>query len=260
MFGQVGETEFDVRFTLFGVPVRIHPVFWISSLFLGWVPNRLDLTLVQVACILVGILVHEMGHALMNARFGFRSEIVLYILGGYATSKRHSAWRDIAVSAAGPAAGFLLLAAIYIPFRLIGFIDRWTLPVRFTDLDPDALAGWPTFFQRGEPGLELLAVAVYFSIFINLMWNVMNLVPVIPLDGGQISRELFLHFRRRDGMKLCLQISMIIGGAIAVYALYQRSIKGSVLGLDPLFLGIMFGYLAFQSYQALENYNRGGWR
>ena len=31
--------------------------------------------------------------------------------------------------------------------------------------------------------------AILFSLFINLVWNVMNLVPVLPLDGGHISRE-----------------------------------------------------------------------
>jgi stage IV sporulation protein FB len=259
VFGQLGETQFDVRFALFGVPIRIHPVFWLSSAFLGWVPERIDLTLIHIVCILVAILVHELGHALMNARFGFRSEIVLAFLGGYATSMRHSTWKDVAVSAAGPAAGFLLLAAIYLPFRAIGFIDTWTIPITFRHVDAGVAVGWPEYLQPGAPGFELLASAVVFSVFINLIWNVMNLVPVLPLDGGQISRELFLwrYRQRRIGMTYCLRTSMVVGGAIALYALYQQNRGGAVLGLDPMFLALMFGYLAFQSYQQLELHERG---
>ena len=30
MFGMAGETEFDVRFSVFGIPVRVHPIFCLS--------------------------------------------------------------------------------------------------------------------------------------------------------------------------------------------------------------------------------------
>lgn len=256
MFGQVNETEFDLRFTLFGVPVRVHPIFWLSSLFLAWVPNRPVVTFVQVLCLFVAVLVHEMGHALMNARFGFRSEIVLYILGGYATSMRHSTWRDIAVSAAGPGAGFLLLIVIYVPLKLTGLVVNWSVDPVFSQ---EVALQLPEAIRLGSPGFEILARAISFSIFINLIVNVMNLAPVLPLDGGQISRELFLRYRRRDGMKLCLQTSLVTAIVVAVYALHQRSVGGSVLGLDPLFLAVMFGLLAYQNFQSLQANRNGYW-
>lgn len=259
MFGPVGETELDVRFTLLGVPVRVHPLFWISSGFLVWYPDRIDLTLVGIVAILLSVLVHEMGHALINYRFGFPSNVVLSVLGGYATSRRHSTWRDIAVSAAGPAAGLAFAAVIYLPLRAIGFIRRWTLIPYWGDFEASMLDGWPAYFQPGAPGREMLLYFIQISIFFGILVNLMNLVPVLPLDGGQISRELFLYKYRqqRKGMTYCLTLSMWAAGAIAVYAILRHSQDASVLGADPVFLAIMFGYLGFQSYQALELHKRG---
>lgn len=226
MFGQVPQTEYDLRFSAFGIPVRVHPVFWLTSAFLGWRPAQLDVTVVNILCIFVAILVHELGHALMTRSFGWQPEIVLYFLGGYATTTRHSTWRDIAVSAAGPAAGFLLYGGVW--------LTELVLVAQGTRVHP------------------LVAEAIYFSLFINLVWNVMNLVPVLPLDGGQISREFFCWYKPRGGMQLSLQISMIAGGAVALVSLYRMFNDETVFGLDPRFLALMFAYLAFQSYQALQ--------
>jgi len=233
MFGQIAPTELDLRFRLLGIPVRVHPVFWLTSAFLAWHSGDPRKSLIRVLCIFVAILVHEMGHALMNRRFGWHSEIVLYFFGGYATSMRHTTWKDIAVSAAGPAAGFTLYFAI-----------------RF---------GVPQLIQAGwRPG-ELAIDAIGFSLFINFVWNAVNLLPVLPLDGGQISRELCLRFNRRGGMDMALKISMLFSAAVAAWAVKCVMNEESFLGLDPLFLAIMFGYLCFQSYQSSQSQGRGYW-
>ena len=36
MLGMPGTTEFDLRFRLLGIPVRIHPLFWAIAALLGW--------------------------------------------------------------------------------------------------------------------------------------------------------------------------------------------------------------------------------
>ncbi|MEX0703898.1 MAG: site-2 protease family protein [Planctomycetales bacterium] len=245
MFGQVPPTQFDLNFTLFGVPVRVHPVFWLTSGFLAWRDQRLDLTVVGILCIFVAILVHELGHALMNARFGWRSEIVLYFFGGYATSMRHSTWRDVAVSAAGPAAGFLLFAAVL-------FGTPW-LVAGLRSVGPGS-------FDTDSRAVELIGYAGRFSLFINLAWNVMNLLPVLPLDGGQISRALFERYGGRNGLTNCVRLSLVAAAGVALWALWARTLQTSVLGLEPLFLALMFGYLAFQNWQTLQDPdNRGGW-
>ena len=257
MFGQIAPTEFDLRFRLLGIPVRVHPVFWLTSAFLAWSSGDPRKSLIRVLCIFVAILVHEMGHALMNRRFGWHSEIVLYFFGGYATSMRHTTWKDIAVSAAGPAAGFALLFAIWIPCRVSGVMPTWSLfpPV----FDPAAMRNWPAIVAPGSSGNNLLIDAIQFSLFINFVWNAVNLLPVFPLDGGQISRELCLRFNRRGGMDVALKLSMLFSAAVTAWAIECMMNKKPLLGLDPLFLAIMFGYLCFQSYQASQSHGRGYW-
>lgn len=264
MFGQIQPTPYDLRFEILGIPIRVHPIFWLTSAWLAWVPGRMDIVLVRVLCIFLAILVHEMGHALMTRRFGWQSEIVLYILGGYATSMRHTTGKDIAVSAAGPAAGFLLLLTIWIPCQLSGLLlPQSTL--MFPVFNIDAMQNWPSVVSLGSRGNELLLDAIDFSFFINFVWTVVNLLPVLPLDGGQISREYWNWARPRNGMEICIKLSMISSGAVAAWSAFSVTNPdapwtiGRLFGLDSLFLGLMFGYLCYQSYQELQNMRGRYW-
>ena len=233
MFGQVEPTEFDLRFSMFGIPIRVHPVFWLTSAFLAWNSAGGDPRglLVCVLAIFVSILVHELGHAVANRQFGWHSEIVLYFFGGYATSTRHTTWKDITVSAAGPLAGFMLYGSLW-------WLDLYL----------------KRHFYYGN---ELLFVAVKFSLFINLAWNAFNLIPVLPLDGGQIARELCLWISPRKGMQTCLMISMVTAIGLALWAFRCDRAGVGFFDLEPRFLILMFGYLAFKSYQSLEDVRRG---
>ncbi len=241
MFGEIAPTALDLRFRVFGIPVRVHPIFWATSAFLAWNSAQGDprVLFLCVLAIFVSIMVHELGHALMNKLFGFDSEIVLYFFGGYATSMRHSTWKDIAVSAAGPFSGFLLLFVLFvvpIPLMLLGWLPK--------ELDRNGLF-----------------IAVWeFAIFINLVWNVINLVPVLPLDGGQIARELFLWANPRRGLEYALLVSMIAGGGVVALSIKSISAGTGVLGLEPRFLAVMFFFLTIQSFQAYSAARGGGYR
>ena len=63
------ETPYDLRFRLLGIPVRIHPMFWLIMALLGWENRNLGAVLLWVACALVSILVHEFGHGLMSKAY-----------------------------------------------------------------------------------------------------------------------------------------------------------------------------------------------
>src|SRR5882762_3079028 len=71
---------------------------------------------IWVAVVFVSVLVHELGHALVGKAFGLTPEITLHGMGGT------TSWRDgrdvgraksIAISVAGPFAGFALAALIF---------------------------------------------------------------------------------------------------------------------------------------------------
>jgi membrane-associated protease RseP (regulator of RpoE activity) len=88
----------------------------------------------------------------------------------------------------------------------------------------------------------LAHVAMANMIWINLAWGLINLLPVFPLDGGQICQAALSHWRRYDGFDISLKLSMVtaIGVALAAYR------------FDQIYLAVLFGFLAFQNLQALQ--------
>ena len=93
-----------------------------------------------------------------------------------------------------------------------------------------------------------MSLLVSFLLFINIFWGLLNLMPIYPLDGGQISREIFTMRDPYRGIPQSLWVSVFTGAGIAVWALM----------LGSIFMTIMFGMLAFSSYQALQGYGGGG--
>lgn len=184
-------TPFDLRMHLFRIPIRVHPFFWIMAAMLGW-SEEIQFTLIWVVCVFVSVLIHELGHALAAESLGWRSEILLYAFGGLAFSERwnnRTPLRDIFVSIAGPAAQFCLLPLIY------GVM----LAVPHTEI-----------LQH-----EYVFAAIGDLWFINLAWPILNLMPILPLDGGQILNSTLELCGLRDPLTPALITSIIVGGFLA---------------------------------------------
>ncbi|MCH8045495.1 MAG: site-2 protease family protein [Planctomycetes bacterium] len=236
-------TQADLHFSLFGFPVRISPWFWGVSILMGIRSGGPQELLTWVGVVFVSILVHELGHALAMRYFGWNARITLYAFGGMAAYESNSAMQQgqnsprsqILISLAGPAAGFVLaglvVAAIYATNRSFYFF--------FTTI------GQGPYLDN--PQLILL---VRYMLFVNVLWGLVNLLPVYPLDGGQVSRELFMLFNPRRGIVQSLWLSVIASGAAAVFGLML---------MESLYVGLMFGFLAYSSYQTLQAYLRGGY-
>ena len=149
--------------------------------------------LIWVGAVFVSILVHEFGHALVARGQGAYPNITLYAFGGLASYQpvRHSPWQRIQVAAAGPAAGFLLAACTMIALRVsgrqAGLVPRGGEPLlmgagEFYQL---SLVAFDAFFTPlASNRLNLLIVDL---LVINILWGMINLLPVFPLDGGQIA-------------------------------------------------------------------------
>lgn len=253
LFQRPAESPYDLRFQLFGFPVRIAWGFWVASIIFGFEivravetflgadsPGRLPLLVLWSLCLLTSILIHELGHAFAFRWQGYESSIVLYHFGGLAIPRGAlrggalSAAQDISISLAGPvtqlasaavlagsvaAAGYRLDALLWLPLPL--------------DWIPALFEGRPL----DSAGLYALLV---FYLLPSVFWALINLIPVLPLDGGHVAQALVL-----------------IGGGSVAQALWVSVIAAGLSGLYAVsigqpFIGIFFLVLGVSSFQALQ--------
>ncbi len=247
--GDPAPTPADVKFPLFGIPVRIHPYFWVMAVFLGLHEPNVRTLLVWVAAVFVAVLVHELGHALTMRAYGYRPQIILYAFGGIATygtyhsldSAGQSHEAHVQIAAAGPLAGFLLAAVIAVLLTVAG-----------PGVHVEWIGGFlPFVVPNGMIGSPLLSLFVLDLLVVCIFWGMINLLPVFPLDGGQIARHLLMRFLPAQGVRLSLMLSFVTGLAVAVLAF---------LLLHDMFIGLLFGLLAYNSFALLQtNFGRGPW-
>ncbi len=202
-----------LQFTLFGFPIRVHWMFWlvgcllVSGLLSSPDPQAIQLLLVWLIVFFVSILWHELGHAFAMRKYGGRPDILLYGMGGVCSSVgRYTRRQSMIISAAGPAAGFSLALIAVVLMQIPAISDS-----------------------------HLVKFALNRLLFINLVWTALNLLPIQPLDGGQIFRS----FMSKTNPSLVPKVGMITGGIVAVL---------SLVFLNSLFMALMFGYLAYQNW------------
>lgn len=231
MFGPIQTTPYDLRFPVFGIPVHVTPWFWLGAVVMGWslVNHGLyDLLAIWIGCVFVSILIHELGHAFLARAFGCPPQVFLYQFGGLAVFQpnyRFTTTRSVLVSLAGPGAGFLLFGLIY-------FLKDPVLQTQWiSNLDHAMQSRIYFFFVQME--------------WINLWWGLVNLVPVLPLDGGRVAEALLMHLRRWDGRSLALKLSAVVAGAVAVFFLWT----------DEKYAAILFGLLCITNVQSLQQPN-----
>lgn len=149
------------------------------------------------------LLMHEFGHALAMRAFGYRNlgVLVLPFLGAVALGRKDDAgpWQKLVMLLAGPLPG-LLLGALCLRAGM----------------------AWPgQYAWLNEAGILLLAI------------NLFNLLPFMPLDGGQIV-ETFLFARRPRLRLLFFTVSTL---ALMLLGYWLESAVLAALGL-LLALGI----------------------
>ncbi len=251
-------TALDLHWRLFGIDFRVQPMFWIINLVFGYMYvsgfNHAEQHLwaymgIWLACAFVSILIHELGHVSVARVFGVPSDIVLHGMGGVAIGHfdRLQRWQRILISAAGPIAGLLLFA-----------FAEWGLPLLVRAYDPLLLSSrWYSvvakpyeLFQEGER----IGRAAGCLIIMNLVWNLFNLLPIIPLDGGMIMREVCSGIFPRQGARLAFALSFLIAGSLAMYSVFKmlRPDIPYPEDISPLFTALMFGWIAFNSFAAMR--------
>ncbi len=223
MLGVPQSSPWDLNFRIFGIPVRITPWFWVISAALGWGDGDYQRVAIWIGCVLVSIIVHEMGHALTNRMFGRQPAILLHGMGGLCLSEGPTIarWKRILVIFNGPLAGFLLYGAVILLIRNVHLED------------------------------PLLLEALAELAFINRIWSILNLIPIWPLDGGQIAGVVLQGISKRRGQELTHGISLVLSALLAFW-LYRQN--GSLYNI------LLLSMFAMNNFQMLQLIHHRQWQ
>lgn len=226
-----GESEVDLQFSILGIPVRVRPTFWILGALLGYNQrdaaalgvNVLAVMFMFTLVVFVSVLVHELGHAIVIERFGWPCRITLWHIGGFAAyhpTSTDASWKRIVIALAGPFAGFFL-AALTLAFAIFGSSSGW----------------WP------ESGIA--DYIINSLLWVNIAWGIMNLLPVLPLDGGHVCEHTLSVMGVRNSREWGIKIGILVAGSVAALCLTS-------FGGEFRFTGFMFLFLAVNNFQALQ--------
>lgn len=148
-----------LSFSIGGIPVTINLSILFVLAFLGFQLGDPALIAVFVVVGVASVLLHELGHAVAARMAGFSPTVELAGMGGVTTyhGETSRAW-SLGITAAGP--------AVQIAAGAIGMV--------FTD-------GFGLVY-RGN----LVEFGLSVWVVVSVVWGVLNLVPILPLDGGQL--------------------------------------------------------------------------
>ena len=200
-----------LKFTILGFPVAVHWMFWlIMALIFGGLDagstEGFRIVLIGVSLGFISILAHELGHAWFQRKYGGRPQIMLHGMGGVAISQGgFTRNQSLTITAAGPAVNLVIGSAAYLILKNVSIANPYVL------------------------------VALSILTWINIVWAIFNLLPVLPMDGGR----LLEHYMFGRNPKLRGQIGCGVAIAAALFALSRQQI----------FAAAMLGYLAFFNWK-----------
>lgn len=161
---------------------------------------------IAVVAVFTSVLIHELAHAWMANRKGYQVYgVSIDILSGAASIDSNMHDRDsIPIVAAGPISTLMLCVSSY-------------------------------FLEPFIPGSF-----ISYMFNINLFLFIFNILPIYPMDGGQIVRSLAnLSSDRYKYRRMANWISLIFSGLLLTYALYNFNIFMALFGG-------YFGYIALK--------------
>lgn len=219
----------------FGIRIRIS---WLMPVVLAWFLYEFGLRLggVVFASLFISVLLHEVGHILAARTMdGSGNEILLWPLGGLASIQPGMPPRAQAITAlSGPLVN-LVLCGIFLPAVI-------TIPEASRAFNPLVLAVPPNGLTRENLLIDLQVLM--FSL--NWMLLLLNLVPVFPLDGGQVLRSW-----------LTVRLGSTMANEVAVRSAFAVGIIVALLAMlvfkNVILLGLAFGVLLLAMQEAVQN-------
>lgn len=179
--------------SIFGFPLRVDPFFFVTAWLIGG-RQEPQWMIVWIVIVMIGVLAHELGHAFAGRRLGMQPWIRLMAFGGmtgWMRPRSLTPWQQIGVSVAGPAVG-ITIGGTFLLAMLGGL------------------------FAGAPPAVNRLA---NYVIWVNLGWGVLNLLPILPLDGGHITSSLAEMVAGRRGRIAARAFSVVLTVVIGLWAL-----------------------------------------
>ncbi|KAB8140838.1 tetratricopeptide repeat protein [Chloroflexia bacterium SDU3-3] len=198
-----------------GVDLQIHWLLPLFLVYIVWINRPSDMRGVGYALLggvllLLSVLLHEVGHAVVARVCGFRTRsIVLWPLGGFANIEMGGAarWQRAVILLAGPAANAAL-----------GLICG---------------GAWLAARTALRAPVELTAMLSYATMA-NGVLCVFNMLPAYPLDGGQIA---WLLLDRLLGQPWAARVMIGISAALAALIVGASVALGDpLMGVVALFI------------------------
>ncbi len=206
---------------ILGFPVHLDLSFMVIMAVLGWMSTGGDLEgmIVWLLITPVAVLVHELGHAVVARTTGAKPQIALAGFGGvtsFTPPKELSRARSIAISLAGPAVGLAIGLVLLAVDRAVGdsITNEW--------------AWW----------------ALRIGIFTSIGWSILNLLPVLPLDGGQAMRE-FLPGDQVTRLRRAAKVSIGVAATAAVLVYLYNP--------NAIFLALFLVFFAVTNFFTLRD-------
>ncbi|TAG28517.1 MAG: peptidase M50 [Verrucomicrobia bacterium] len=211
-------------FSFSGIQVHVHWSWFIAAAYVfstweGRYTSPVWAMAVYVALFAIVVL-HEFGHALACRSTGGRAdEIILWPLGGIAyVAPPPRPGAQLWSIAAGPLVNVVLLPVLFLLVRL---------------------AEGRGLYET-NPDLFFALIAVQDINFVLLAFN---LLPIYPLDGGQILRSLlWFAVGPANSLYAATVIGLLGGAGLAALAVWR----------GQLMLGLVAAFLLFNCFQALR--------
>jgi Zn-dependent protease len=211
--------------SLFGIPFFINPSWFLVLGLVTWSygdglaeqfptlagASPFLLGLITAVLMFGSVLAHELGHSFVAIRQGIKVDsITLFIFGGLASLEKESETPAAAfwVAIAGPAVSLLLFGIL----TTIGLTTNITGP---------------------------LAAIIAVLAVVNLSLGLFNLIPGLPLDGGNILKAIVWKItgNQYKGVKIASIVGQVFGWVAILSGLIPLLLWGSFANVWNLLIG-----------------------
>jgi membrane-associated protease RseP (regulator of RpoE activity) len=209
----------EIQFRLFGIPIHVSAFFLLTAVVLGQFRARTPVLMAAwIVIMFLGILLHELGHALTAKAFGQAPAVSLHGFGGVTVWQPRGgigAGKRAVITLAGPMVGLVI--------------------------------GFPALVLREIVAEGSMAYQVLdFVMWVNLVWAIFNLLPMMPLDGGRIMAAVLELLFGKGSLRAAYVLSIVVAVLI-----------GLLMMLGGAYITLLFcAYFIYLNVQGLRELRR----